>query len=326
MARFKGVDADPRVVGRELDVEVVVEGTVRRIGERMRLTARLLSVEDGFQLWAQRFERLDSEILVVSDETARSIADALLVHAAEKRVASSDPVAVDLYLRARAELRQPGMNKLSHAIELFRQAHEQSPGDVAILSGFARACSRRWFFEGGSGSDAISLAERAVSSAPRDPEAQLALATVRLVEGNVTASAAACRLALQLAPENPEAQELHGRLLLEVGRPEESIGVLLSAIRAESDVPNARFELVRAYALIGDIDSARRWFDSWPLANAMSPGGVVFRARIRTLGSGAGLPARALRRRTSGRLAHVPVGSRASRTSDRQGRGASRSD
>ena len=75
--RFKGVDADPRVIGRELDVDVVVDASMRRVGAGILLTARLVSVADGFQLWAKRFERPANDLLVVSDETAHAIAEAL---------------------------------------------------------------------------------------------------------------------------------------------------------------------------------------------------------------------------------------------------------
>src|SRR4029077_3053427 len=64
--RFKGSDRDPREVGRELDVQVVVEGTVRRATGLLRISARLVSVADGFQLWAKRFDRPEAELLAIS--------------------------------------------------------------------------------------------------------------------------------------------------------------------------------------------------------------------------------------------------------------------
>ncbi|MFO0572069.1 MAG: serine/threonine-protein kinase [Polyangiaceae bacterium] len=149
VTRFKGVDADPREIGRDLGVDVVVEGSVRRLESRVRLTARVTSVEDGFQLWAQRFDRPANDLLVVSDETARAVAEALTVRSAGRQhVAPSDAGAVDLYLKARAEVRDPRNGSIERAIGLFRAAHERAPEDIAILSGYARACARLWFFRG----------------------------------------------------------------------------------------------------------------------------------------------------------------------------------
>ena len=189
-------------------------------------------------------------------------------------------MAVDLYLRARAELRRSGAVNVGRAIDLLQQAHERSPADVAILSTYARACSRRWFYEAGNGEEATRLAEWAAASAPGDPEAQLAFATVRLVAGDITASAAACRRAIALAPDNPEAQEFQGRMLLESGLPELAVVVFETALRSEPDIPHARLEIIRAYALLRDFTSARRWFDGRPQGRDPSVGGIVFRARV----------------------------------------------
>ena len=80
--RLKGAERDPREVGRELDVQVVVEGSVRRRDGGVRISARLISVADGVQLWAKRFDRPESELLQINDDTARAIADALAVELA----------------------------------------------------------------------------------------------------------------------------------------------------------------------------------------------------------------------------------------------------
>jgi eukaryotic-like serine/threonine-protein kinase len=260
VARFKGVDEDPRVIGKELAVEMVVDGSVRRAGANVRLTARLLSVEDGFQLWAQRFERPANDLLVVSDETAGAIAAALAVHATRKQGVSRDPVAVDLYLKARAELRKTGDVSTDRAIELLEEANQRAPEDIAILSAYARACARRWFLRGGEGGDSVALAERAANAAPRDADAQLALATVRLLQGDVNAAAVAGRRAFDLAPDHPDANEFCARLLLETGRPQLAVRALETALAGDAHMHNARLELVRAHALLGQYERALQVF------------------------------------------------------------------
>ena len=286
VARFKGVDADPRDVGRELGVEVVVEGSVRRLESRVRLTARVTSVEDGFQLWAQRFDRPANDLLVVSDETARAMAEALTVRSAgSKHVAPTDAVAVDLYLRARAELRGHWDASTERAIELFRAAHERAPEDVAILSGYARACARLWFFRGAAAptaaADARRLAELASRKAPDDPEPLMALASVCLMEGDPRAAAELCRRAKQRAPDNAEARELQARLLLEIGSPELAVEVIEALQRDQPSQGSCWLELIRAHGLLGNFARVREMLGRpQPDPLSMGPGEIVLRGRL----------------------------------------------
>src|SRR4029079_1133841 len=150
--RYRGADADPRDIGRELGVSVVATGTVRRAAGRVRITARLVGVADGFQLWAKRFDRPEAEVLSINDEAARAIAEALtLDRDTALRAAPSDPLAIDLYLRARHEYRKFWPDHLRRAIELFDQAAGIAPGDPMILAGRATALARYAFFVGDAG-------------------------------------------------------------------------------------------------------------------------------------------------------------------------------
>jgi serine/threonine-protein kinase len=283
VAQFKGATRDPRDIGRELEVDVIAEGSVRRAGDRVRLTVRLTSVEDGFQLWAQRFDRPANDLLVMSDETAHAISNALTVHAAEAHRQPLDALAVDLYLRARNEARQMGAGRVHRAIELFRAAHERAPNDVKILAGLARACARAWFFQGSAPADAAetarALAKRAHEAAPEDPEALLALATVHLMDQDVRAAAHTARLALAASPWNPDALEFVGRLLSESGRPDLAIQRLEAALQLDPTLRVARLEYVRVHALLGNYAKALEMLDS-AVGVPDYEGDSVARARI----------------------------------------------
>ncbi|MBX3232554.1 MAG: hypothetical protein KIT84_16385 [Labilithrix sp.] len=76
-AQYTDPQRDVRSIGRAVDVDVVVDGSLRRQGELVRVTFRLIAVEDGFQLWAQRFERKPADVLTIADEAAATIAQAL---------------------------------------------------------------------------------------------------------------------------------------------------------------------------------------------------------------------------------------------------------
>jgi serine/threonine-protein kinase len=284
VARYRGVDRDPRDIGRELDVEVIAEGSVRRMGDRVRLTARLTSVQDGFQLWAQRFDRPANDLLVMSDETAQAIALALTVESGQPQHASSlDTVAVDLYLRARSESQRLGASHVRTTIDLFRAAHERAPHDVRILAGLARACARDWFFRGSASLDTIetarSLARRAVAEAPDHPEALLALATVNLLERDPRGAAVAAARALAVAPWSPEALEFVARMLSEAGCPELALVKLEAALQLDPTLRSARLEYVRALALLGNFERALELLDA---AQRLSDheGAAIGRARI----------------------------------------------
>jgi eukaryotic-like serine/threonine-protein kinase len=286
VARFKGVDADPREVGRELGVDVIVEGSVRKSATQIRLTARLTSVEDGFQLWARRFDRPAGDLLVVSDESARAIADALTLHAkGPKRVALSDPVAIDLYLRGRAELRQHWPPHPAQAVELLAQAYERAPDDPTIVACFARACTRLWFFGGADGAElptrSRELTVRAVRAAPENPDVLLTQALLQLLEGDPVASAGTCRRVLELAPDNVEARELAARLLLEAGEIEVALPMLEQVLRDEPTLGQAQSEIVRGYALLGDFERVLELLSTAAVDSAAYNGGL-FRARLAT--------------------------------------------
>lgn len=275
---------DPREIGRELGVEVVVEGSLRRTPNLVRLSARLISVEDGFQIWAQRFDRPAADLLVVSDETARAVVEALTLHGvARQRVAPADPVAVDLYLKARALLRKLWPGYVLEAAKLFRKAHELAPGDARILAGYARACSRLWFF-GAEGieqvaSEARSVSERALAAAPDDAEVLLSRAAVLLMDSEPRAAAELAERALRVAPESPDALELYGRLLLEAGQPERAIGVLERARALEPSLPSANDDFVRALALIGQYQRVLEELDA-PIATELAHSRAVLRLRL----------------------------------------------
>src|SRR6185503_6327191 len=125
-----------REIGRDLDVQVVVEGSVRRAAGAFRIQARLISVGDGFQLWAKRFEGLEANMLVLNDEVARAVADALTADLdAVVREAPGDVETVDLYLRARAANHRFFGGDPRTAGDLFEQALARSPDDPRLLAG-----------------------------------------------------------------------------------------------------------------------------------------------------------------------------------------------
>jgi serine/threonine-protein kinase len=250
---YQGTTQDPREIGRDLGVQVVVEGSVRRARGNVRISARLISVADGFQLWAKRFDRPEQDVLSINDDAAHAIADALtLDREAAAREAPSSPEAVDLYLRARHEYRKYWQKSQDHALALFAQAEALAPGDAMILSGKALALSRRAFFTGVGVDEARASAEQAVAASSNLAEARLALGSVLLQQGEWTHAVRELRQALQRGPGLAEAHAAVGRVLMEVGDVDEAVRRLEAAIGLDPRAPLANEALIRCFALRGE--------------------------------------------------------------------------
>ncbi|MEP7123358.1 MAG: protein kinase [Byssovorax sp.] len=248
-----GSTQDPREIGRELGVQVVVEGSVRRARGSVRISARLISVADGFQLWAKRFDRPEQDVLSINDDAAHAIAEALtLDREAPAREAPSSPEAVDLYLRARHEYRKFWQEDQERALALFAQAEALAPGDAMILAGKALALSRQAFFTGRGVAEARASAEQAVAASSTLAEARLALGSVLLQQGEWAPAVRELRQALSRGPGLAEAHAAVGRVLMEVGDVAEAVRRLEAAINLDPRAPLAVEALVRCHALAGD--------------------------------------------------------------------------
>ncbi|MDC3955012.1 protein kinase domain-containing protein [Polyangium jinanense] len=255
--RWKGVDQDPREIGRELAVQVVVEGSVRRTPAGVRISARVLSVADGFQLWAKRFDRPEKDLFVVNDEVAKAIADALTVDMAQPaRESPTDPVAVELYLKARVEYRKFWVQHVREAVKLLEQALARAPQDPTILSGYASALARMSFFNGDNAILAKQAAERALAVAPHLAEAHLAMAHGLFQFGDVAGAVQRARQAILRAPALAEAYGLIGMILSESGPLDEAARVLETARSLDPAAPSVGRNLARVFVLRGDWDGA----------------------------------------------------------------------
>ena len=248
--RYRDAATDPRDVGRELGVQVVVEGSVRRARGNVRVSARLISVADGFQLWAKRFDRPEQDVLSINDDAARAIAEALtLEHREEKRDAPSNPAAIDLYLRARHEYRKFWIDHQKKALVLLEQAEALAPSDPMILAGKAMVMARISFFYGTGLPEVRAVAERAVAVAPNLGEARLALGSAMLQAAEFEGAIRELRHAVARGPGLAEAHSALGRMLAEVGPLDEAVRSLETALAIDRDTPMAHDALVRCCAL-----------------------------------------------------------------------------
>ncbi len=285
VAHLGKTEVDPRLVGEELGVQVVVLGSVRKTADTIRVTARLVSTSDGFQLWARRFDRPASDVLEVNDEAARAIAEALTVAAPVKaRVAPTNAAAIDLYLRAQHEYHQFWRENVVKAVDLYEQALRLAPNDPTILAGCARARVRIAFFGGEGAKESLALAhqaaDRAVAGAPELGESWVALAAARRMGGDAPGAARALVTALHRSKGLAPAHDLLGRLLLEVKSPAPAMFHLRTALAIDPSDMAPRFELCRAHALLRQWADADALLDLPVADHAGNRSRFIFRSRL----------------------------------------------
>lgn len=255
-----------REAGQALDVQVVLDGTMERRGESVHLSLSLTGVVDGVQLLAAKFDRPETELFELVDDVARSVAKKLSTEArGQARTSNAFKQVGVLYLRARHAYHGFWRDEIERALELFQRALAIDPTNEKVLAGFALASLRHAFFTGAGIDVARQAAERSLSLAPELPEAHLAVAAVRLEDGDAVGAVHALGAALRTAPDLAEANALLGRILLEANMVEEGIQRLTWAIALEPKTHLARRDLRRAYVLCG------RW-EAGALLEAQSPG------------------------------------------------------
>src|SRR6185437_9477829 len=256
---YRETDRDPREIGRELDVQVVVEGTVRRMGGGVRISARLVSVADGFQLWARRFDRPDSEVFGASDDVARAIAGALTVElGTPARPLEADPEAMDLYLRARHAHHVFFDDLEGGSLALLERALALAPDEPRVLAAYAMTRARVWSPDPAIARSAEAAATRAVELAPGSPHAHVALAAVRYQAGEEPSPVRSLRHALGLSPGHAEAHDLLGRILSETSLLADARRHLGVALALEPEMTLARLTLARTCELLGAREEADR--------------------------------------------------------------------
>jgi serine/threonine-protein kinase len=211
--RFKGSSQDIRSIGADLSVDAILEGSVRKAGERLRITAQLVNIADGYRVWNERWDRRLEDIFDVQDEIARAVVAALQVQflpgagCAIVRRPTSDPEAYSLYLRGRHSWNTWTLEGLEGAIVYFEQALARDPGYAGAWSGLADVYTVLGGFGHRSPGEympkAVQAARKALSldDSLADAHASLAIALV-FSAWNWQEAEIHFRRALELAPRS----------------------------------------------------------------------------------------------------------------------------
>lgn len=233
---YKGKNEDLRTIADALGVTHILEGSVRRSGSQIRVTAQLIKADDGFHVWSETYDRADGDTFVIQDEISSNVARALQ---AEILGTPTRPVVLNeksleahsIYLIAQAAIAQRSLKNTRRARDLYAQAAVLDPSNPKYLAGFATAVSLQyWNFRDITSDEAISEASGAIEKALEleDPSADtLAVAGLveelrALTENNQLAKEQALKnyqQAIQKDPNNVLALQWLGSIYLDINEP-----------------------------------------------------------------------------------------------------------
>jgi serine/threonine-protein kinase len=267
---FRDKTDDLAEIGRKLSVATVLEGSVQRAGDRIRITSQLVNVRTGRTMWAQTFDRATSDIFAVQDDVAREVitvlkgrllADRSPVHTGATR----DPEAYDLYLRGRFFWNRRNSADLTKAIGLFESAIARDSTFVLAWTGLADAWVTSAFWSGNAATAlprARVAAERAVALNPQLGEGLATLAYLLMVQDwNWSASDSVFRLAVERSPRYATGLKWHSDLLNVLERRDEALAMLTRARDLDPLSPIIYYNLGYTYESAGRGDEALASFE-----------------------------------------------------------------
>jgi TolB-like protein/Tfp pilus assembly protein PilF len=264
--RFKDRKAEPKTIGKELGVSTLLDGTVRKQGDRVRIVAELVNAADGVQLWTRTFDRELKDIFAVQEQIARAVAESLKMTllgsgtASAQGTAPGNVEAHNAYLQGHFHFQRRNLEDYRKAVGYFDEAIRLDP-DYALA--YAER-SEAWTLIGDltgqhepAWSNARRDAEKAVAIAPALAEARAALGWVRFfAEWKFAEGLNEVRRAKELSPANPTANELLARVIGFLGRIDEAERQARQAVELDPLSFIAQANLARALFYAGKLDEA----------------------------------------------------------------------
>ncbi|MGD8329645.1 MAG: protein kinase [Acidobacteriota bacterium] len=235
--RFKGSQQDIREIGRRLGVSTVLEGSVRKAGSQVRISVQLVNVEDGYQLWSERFDRKLEDVFAIQDEIAQQVVEALqvtLTPNAKRKAEQAQPAdvqAYDYYLKGRKYLYEFRAKGFELARQMFARAIVIDATYARAYAGVADCCSLLYMYYDSS-------------------------------DENLKEADASSRKAVEIDPENAEAHSSRGLALSLSGRNEEAIAEFEKAIELNAKLYEAHYFYGRALFAMGKAEQAARKFET----------------------------------------------------------------
>jgi len=310
---FKGKDVDLATVAQKLNVAAVLEGSVRKSGNRVRITAQLIQVATDSHLWSDSYDRELTEIFAVQDDIAKSVVTelraALLGEASSAMAAaqvaaeverlgrdrSENAEAYRLYLQGSFFVDRNLPKENARGMEMLRQALALEPDFALAWTGLARGYRHEAeFFSAAVAptyAQARAAASRALELAPERVEGHIELGRIRTSDWDWQGAEAALARALQLAPENAAALLAAGVLARIRGQLPEAIAFGRRAVALDPLSVDGHQQLARTLVAAGQLDAAE---DSIRTATDLNPATGMLHARLGTIRLMQGRPEEAI--------------------------------
>jgi serine/threonine-protein kinase len=269
---FKGRNEDLRTVGQKLQVANVLEGSVQKSGDRLRVTAQLVNAADGYELWSQTFDRNLADIFAVQDEIARAVVGALRVRVLPKESRMSEgqvtkPEVYAAYLRGLKVLNSGSFAEFPKAIEEFRRATGLDPDYAPAHASLAYAMMVTGANADSSTVNALDFdwrrdgtaeAEKAVALNPRLADGYAARGTAAaFISWDWQAALRDYEQAIALAPGNTTYLSGYADVLSLLGRSSEALAAARKAAALDPLSASSSFELGNLYVRLGQYVAAR---------------------------------------------------------------------
>jgi adenylate cyclase len=269
---FKGKNLSTRLIAREIDATYLIQGSVRRAGSKIRVTAELIAPENGEQLWAGRYDRDIGDLFAMQDEITTSLSAALApeIYRAEAsapaRSSSTDLTAWDRFLRGLSHYYRHTKADFEASIALFREAIALDPAlPIAhaylatimvqgVQYGWIKSTSQLW-------AEAMKLAESSVRLDPRSAFAFQILSYMHAMEGHYEAAMEAAKRAVKLNPYDMGARGVLGISHLVIGEHREAIELFSTAVQRGNSDPRYKWSALNAFShyLVGQYDASLSW-------------------------------------------------------------------
>lgn len=262
--RYKGQPDDIGDIGRHLNVATVLEGSVRKSGDKLRITTQLINVEDGYHLWSQSYDRKLDHIFEIQDDIANRVADALevtlRVGPSPECCTTNDVRAYDYYLRGVHYFHRWGLRNVCFSIDMFKKAIEADPGYArawaALADSYAMICMY-WNAseENLAGADAASM--RALELLPTLAESHVSRGLYYFANRSNREAIAEFETALRLNPNLFEAYYFYARVRFQRGELEQAAELFEKAEQISPDDFQAPTLLRQVYRSLGREEEAQ---------------------------------------------------------------------
>jgi serine/threonine-protein kinase len=259
---FKGKDVDIREIGEQLDVGALVEGSVRKAGDRLRITAQLVQVADGFHLWSETYERQLDDVFAMQDDLSRAIADALearLDVAPASNPSTTDLRAYELYLMGRFFWNKRTEEGHRKAIRYFEQALALDPEYALAYSGLADSYGLLATDFGLLPEGLVKAREAATRAVRLDDslaEGHASLGLFRYQTYDWPGAEVEFQRALAINPGYANAHLWYAMLLMTTGRIDESLAEIQQALQLDPLSSRINIEAGRLHVCARDYDTA----------------------------------------------------------------------